>query len=52
MATPHISAEKGDFAKTVLMPGRSAAGKVHRGYLPTRMSAVTGVRGMLAYRHL
>ena len=21
MATPHISAEKGDFAKTVLMPG-------------------------------
>ena len=21
MSTPHISAEKGDFAKTVLMPG-------------------------------
>ena len=25
MATPHISAEKGDFAKTVLMPGDPCA---------------------------
>ena len=29
MATPHISAEKGDFAKTVLMPGDPPARKVH-----------------------
>lgn len=31
MATPHISAEKGDFAKTVLMPGRPFTGEIHCG---------------------
>ena len=29
MATPHISAEKGDFAKTVLMPGDPLLSLIH-----------------------
>ncbi len=43
MSTPHISAEKGDFAKTVLMPGESPARQVHCRHVPERCPA--GDRG-------
>ena len=33
MATPHINAEKGDFADTVLMPGDPLRAKFIRGAL-------------------
>lgn len=49
MATPHISAEKGDFAKTVLMPGDPLRAKFIADTLLKDVRQVTGVRGMLGF---
>ncbi len=49
MATPHISAEKGDFAKTVLMPGDPLRAKYAAENLLEEPKLVTSVRGMLGY---
>lgn len=49
MATPHIKAEKGDFAKTVLMPGDPLRAKyIAENYLDHAV-LVNEVRGMLGY---
>lgn len=49
MSTPHISAEKGDFAKTVLMPGDPLRAKyIAQTYLKDAVE-VTAVRGNLGY---
>lgn len=49
MATPHIKAEKGDFAKVVLMPGDpNRAKRIASRYLKDAV-LVNEVRGMLAY---
>ena len=49
MATPHISAEKGDFADIVLMPGDPLRAKmIAETYLDGSVQ-VTGVRGMLGF---
>ena len=49
MATPHIKAEKGDFAKTVLMPGDPLRAKyIAENYLENAV-LVNEVRGMLGY---
>lgn len=49
MATPHISAEKGQFAKTVLMPGDPLRAQfIAQNYLENPVE-VNHVRGMLAY---
>ena len=48
MATPHISAEKGDFAKTVLMPGDPLRAKfIAENFLedPVLVNNVRGVQG-------
>lgn len=45
MATPHISAEKGDFAKTVLMPGDPLRAKFIADTFLQDVRQVTGVRG-------
>ena len=47
MATPHISAEKGDFAKTVLMPGDPLRAKFIADTFLKDVRQVTDVRGML-----
>ena len=49
MATPHISAEKGDFAKTVLMPGDPLRAKFIADTFLQDVRQVTGVRGMLGF---
>ena len=49
MATPHISAEKGDFAKTVLMPGDPLRAKFIADTFLKDVRQVTGVRGMLGF---
>lgn len=49
MATPHISAEKGDFAKTVLMPGDPLRAKFIADTFLEDVRQVTGVRGMLGF---
>ena len=49
MATPHISAEKGDFAKTVLMPGDPLRAKFIADTFLQDVRQVTGVRGMLVF---
>lgn len=49
MATPHINAEKGDFAKTVLMPGDPLRAKFIAETFLEDVREVTGVRGMLGY---
>ena len=49
MATPHISAEKGDFAKTVLMPGDPLRAKFIAETFLENPRLVTDVRGMLGY---
>ena len=49
MATPHISAEKGDFAKTVLMPGAPLRAKFIADTFLKDVRQVTGVRGMLGF---
>ena len=48
MATPHIQAEKGDFARTVLMPGDPLRAKfIAENYLdaPRQVNAVRGMYG-------
>lgn len=49
MATPHISAEKGDFAKTVLMPGDPLRAKFIAENFLDQPKLVNSVRGMLGY---
>mgnify|MGYP003163402648 CR=1 FL=1 len=49
MSTPHISAEKGDFAKTVLMPGDPLRAKFIADTFLQDVRQVTGVRGMLGF---
>jgi len=52
MATPHINANKGDFAKTVLMPGDPLRAKyIAETYLED-VQVVTSVRNMLGYTGL
>ena len=49
MATPHISCEKGDIAKTVLMPGDPLRAKMIAEKFLENPRLVNEVRGMLAY---
>ena len=49
MATPHISAEKGDFAKTVLMPGDPLRAKFIAETFLEDPVQVNDVRGILGY---
>ncbi|MBQ7860180.1 MAG: purine-nucleoside phosphorylase [Faecalibacterium sp.] len=49
MSTPHIRAEKGDFAKTVLMPGDPLRAKFIADTFLQDVRLVTDVRGMLGY---
>ena len=49
MATPHIKAEKGDFAKTVLMPGDPLRAKYIAENFLENAVLVNEVRGMLGY---
>ena len=49
MSTPHISAEKGDFAKTVLMPGDPLRAKYIAERFLESPRLVNQVRGMLGY---
>lgn len=52
MSTPHISAEKGDFAKTVLMPGDPLRARIIAELFLDNYREVTSVRGMLGYTGL
>lgn len=49
MSTPHISAQPGDFAKTVLMPGDPLRAKFIADTFLQDVRQVTGVRGMLGF---
>ena len=49
MATPHISAQAGDFAKTVFMPGDPLRAKFIAENFLDDVRLVTQVRGMLGY---
>jgi purine-nucleoside phosphorylase len=49
MSTPHISAQKGDFAKTVLMPGDPLRAKFIATTYLTDAKLVTSVRNILGY---
>ncbi len=49
MATPHISAEPGDFAETVLMPGDPLRAKVIADHYLEDVREVTSTRNMLGY---
>ena len=49
MSTPHNRAEKGDFAKTVLMPGDPLRAKFIAETFLENVRLVTDVRGMLGY---
>ena len=49
MSTPHNRAEKGDFAKTVLMPGDPLRAKFIAETFLENPRLVTDVRGMLGY---
>lgn len=49
MATPHIAAEKGDFAKTVLMPGDPLRAKLIAERYLTDPVLVNNVRGVQGY---
>ena len=49
MSTPHIKAEKGDFAKTVLMPGDPLRAKYIAENFLENAVLVNEVRGMLGY---
>ncbi len=49
MATPHISAIKGDFAKTILMPGDPLRAKFIAETFLENIKEVNAVRGMLGY---
>ena len=52
MATPHISAAKGDFAKTVLMPGDPLRAKFIAETFLEDVKLVTSVRNALGYTGL
>ena len=47
--TPHIKAENGDFAKTVLMPGDPLRAKYIAEHYLENAVLVNEVRGMLGY---
>lgn len=49
MSTPHNSAQKGDFAKTVFMPGDPLRAKFIADTFLQNVREVTSVRGMLGY---
>ena len=49
MSTPHISAEMGDFAKTVLMPGDPLRAQFIAETFLQDVRQVTAVRGMLGF---
>ena len=49
MATPHILAEKGDFAKTVLMPGDPLRAKFIAENFLTEARLINNVRGVQGY---
>ena len=49
MSTPHIAAEMGDFAKTVLMPGDPLRAQFIAETFLQDIRQVTGVRGMLGF---
>lgn len=49
MATPHIKGEKGDFAKTVLMPGDPLRAKFIAETFLTDAKQITDVRNMFGY---
>ena len=49
MPTPHNEANKGDFAKTVLMPGDPLRAKFIADTFLTDVRQVNGVRGMLGF---
>ena len=49
MSTPHIKAEKGDFAPTVLMPGDPLRAKFIAENFLEDYKLVNEVRGMLGY---
>lgn len=49
MSTPHINAEKGDFAKTVLMPGDPLRAEFAAKSFLSDVRQVNSVRGMLGY---
>jgi purine-nucleoside phosphorylase len=49
MATPHISAQAGDFAKTVLMPGDPLRAQFIAETYLQQVRQVTAVRGMLGF---
>ena len=49
MATPHISAERGDFAETVLMPGDPLRARVIAENYLDNAREVTSTRNMLGY---
>ena len=49
MSTPHNEANKGDFAKTVLMPGDPLRAKFIADTFLTDVRQVNGVRGMLGF---
>lgn len=49
MSTPHNEAKKGDFAKTVLMPGDPLRAKYLAETYLENVRQVNGVRGMLGY---
>ena len=49
MATPHINAEKGDFAKTVLMPGDPLRSKYIAENFLENVRLVNNVRGVQGY---
>ena len=52
MSTPHNQANKGDIAKTVLMPGDPLRAKFIAEEFLTDARLVNQVRGMLAYTGL
>ena len=49
MSTPHIEAERGAYAKTVLMPGDPLRAKFIAETFLTDAVQVNGVRGMLGF---
>lgn len=49
MSTPHIAAEKGDFAKTVLMPGDPLRAKYIADTYLENVRQVTGIRNMFGF---
>ena len=52
MATPHNSAEPGDYARTVLMPGDPLRAKFIAENFLTDAKMVTSVRGMMGFTGL